>query len=277
MAKIENDKYYTSKELAEYVVNKTKEIIGEENITEYIEPSAGKGVFLNYLDKSYKAYDILPEDDRIIKQDYLTLDLEYKKGRLIIGNPPYGNKNHLYKTFYKKSIQLGDYISFILPINQYKNISTLYEFDLIYSENLGKREYSNKNIHCCFNIYKRPINGLNKSKSFKLKDVEIQEAIRSANPKRNKIITKNNFDYDIRIMGWGGGIGRTNQIGCEVEYEGQFSKELLIKINNDTYRDKVINLIKNADWMNMYNFTATPNLSHWMIYKYIKEQIPEIK
>lgn len=90
MAKIENDKYYTSPELAEYIVNKTKEIIGEENITEYIEPSAGAGVFLDYLDKPYIAYDIEPEDDRIIKQDYLNVNLKYKQGRCVIGNPPYG-------------------------------------------------------------------------------------------------------------------------------------------------------------------------------------------
>jgi hypothetical protein len=33
MAKIKNDKYYTSDELAKYCVEKTKEIIGVENIT----------------------------------------------------------------------------------------------------------------------------------------------------------------------------------------------------------------------------------------------------
>ena len=105
IAKIHLDKYYTPKDLAEYVVNKTKEIIGEENITEYLEPSAGAGVFLDYLDKPYLAYDIEPEqDNRIIKQDYLELDLEYKKGRCIIGNPPYGTRNTLSVKFYKKSI-----------------------------------------------------------------------------------------------------------------------------------------------------------------------------
>ena len=49
--RIKNDKYYTSSELAKYCVEKTKKIIGEDNITEYIEPSSGSGVFLNYLDK----------------------------------------------------------------------------------------------------------------------------------------------------------------------------------------------------------------------------------
>ena len=92
IAKIINDKYYTSPELAEYCVKKTEEIIGKENITEYLEPSAGNGVFINYLNNNYRLYDIEPEDIRIQKQDYLTLDLPYKKGRCIIGNPPFGVK-----------------------------------------------------------------------------------------------------------------------------------------------------------------------------------------
>lgn len=79
MAKIENDKYYTPKELAKYCVEKVREIIGQDNITEWLEPSAGSGSFLDYLDNNYLAYDILPEDNRIVKQDYLELDLEYKK------------------------------------------------------------------------------------------------------------------------------------------------------------------------------------------------------
>ena len=178
MAKIKNDKYYTSRELAVYVVNKTKEVLGEENLTEYLEPSAGSGVFLDFLDKPYLAYDLYPEDDRVVKQDYLTLDLEYKKGRCIIGNPPYGTKNNLTIAFYKKSLGLGDYISFVLPISQYNNKIKLYEFDLLYSEDLGVREYSGIKVHCCLNVYRRNPIGLNKRPNYKLKDVEIRESIK---------------------------------------------------------------------------------------------------
>ena len=123
MGKIPNDKYYTSPELAEYCVKKAKEIIGDENITEYLEPSAGSGVFLDFLDKPYLAYDIEPEDERVNKQDYLSLNLEYKKGRCVIGNPPFGSRGNLITSFYKKSIQLGDYISFILPYSLTSNTS----------------------------------------------------------------------------------------------------------------------------------------------------------
>lgn len=90
MSKIELDKYYTSKELAKYCVNKTKEVIGEKNITEWLEPSAGCGNFLDFLDNNFLAYDISPEDNRIIKQDYMKLTLDYLKGRCVIGNPPFG-------------------------------------------------------------------------------------------------------------------------------------------------------------------------------------------
>lgn len=277
MAKIENDKYYTSKDLAKYCVEKTKEIIGQDNITEWLEPSAGSGSFLDYLDDNYLAYDILPEDNRIIKQNYLELNLEYKRGRCIIGNPPYGNKNNLTIQFYKKSIHLGDYIAFILPISQYQNRNKLYEFDLVYCENLGVRSYSGINVHCCFNIYKRNNHGLNKKPNYKLKDVEIREALKNSNPKRRRIITKEDFNYDIRIMAWGGGVGRANQLGCEVEYEGQFTKEFCIKVYNEKLKNNIMNLIKNTHWEDIYPMTATPNLLQWQVYKYIKEQIPEIQ
>ena len=69
MAKIELDKYYTPKDLAEYCVNKTKEIIGVDNITEWLEPSAGGGSFLNHLPSNTLAYDIAPEDNRDCKNN----------------------------------------------------------------------------------------------------------------------------------------------------------------------------------------------------------------
>ena len=273
IAKILNDKYYTSPELAEYCVKKTKEIIGRENITEYLEPSAGNGVFLNYLPKGTLAYDIEPEDykNRIVKADYLSLDLEYKKGRCIIGNPPFGVKNNLTVTFYKKSVQIADYISFILPISQYNNHIKLYEYDLLYTENLGAMQYSDRIVHCCLNIYKKPECGFNERPNYHLQDVEIKESIINQNPKRQKIINKEDFNYDIRICVWGAAMGK------QVEYPNQYVKEFCIKINNIKLQTKIIKLILNTKWSEKYPMTATPNLCQWQVYKYIKEQIPEIQ
>ena len=72
LAKIKNDKYYTPPDIAKYIVEKTKEIIGSENITEYIEPSAGSGVFLDYLDKHQTIFNNLCgdfESKEIINQE----------------------------------------------------------------------------------------------------------------------------------------------------------------------------------------------------------------
>ena len=127
MAKINLDKYYTSKELAKHcidVVNK----LGLE-ITETIEPSAGNGSFSLQIPNCI-AYDLEPEHESIIKQDFLKLELPYKKGRLFIGNPPFGNRLNLVKQFYKLCVKSSDYIAFILPISQLNNNYELFTLDI---------------------------------------------------------------------------------------------------------------------------------------------------
>ena len=133
--KLDLDKYYTSYEDMEYCVNKAWDVISElgYSVSEFLEPSAGNGVFSNYLATSgldVIAIDIEPENENIIKANFLTYELEYKKNRFIIGNPPYGSHLKLAKEFYKKAIQLGDYIAFILPISQLNNKNSMYEFEL---------------------------------------------------------------------------------------------------------------------------------------------------
>lgn len=263
MAKIEHDKYYTPVDLAKYCIDKTFEIIGKENITEIIEPSAGNGSFSNQLDCI--AYDLYPEGDNIIQQDYLTFDKPYKKGRLIIGNPPYGDRNTLSVKFYNKSIELGDYIAFILPISQLNNNIQMYKFDLVHSEDLKTHNYSGIELNCCFNIYKRPNGNLNKKPSYKLKDVELTEV-----RQRSKVIS----DYDIAICNLGVG-----SVGKEIKYKNQYSHEIYIKIKNIFLKDKIVYLIRNTDWENdvCKHISGQCTLAQWQIYKYIKEQIPEIE
>ena len=152
--KLDYDQYYTPYDIMEYCVNKSWDIIKDlgYGVSEFLEPSAGEGVFSDYLATSglnVIAMDLYPKKDNIIKQDYLTCDLEYKPERFIIGNPPYGSKFNLGRKFYNKSCELGDYIAFILPIRQLNNTQQLYKFDLVYSEDLGKVRFSNKkDVHC---------------------------------------------------------------------------------------------------------------------------------
>ena len=102
MGKINNDKYDTPFDLAKYCIDKTYEIIGEENISEVIEPSAGNGSFSLQVPTVCWAYDIEPEHESIVKADFLKQDIKYLWGRLVIGNPPYGRCLNLANKFFKK-------------------------------------------------------------------------------------------------------------------------------------------------------------------------------
>ena len=264
MAKIAFDKYYTPVYLAKYCIDKTFEVIGKENITDIIEPSAGAGAFSHQLDCT--AYDIAPDHNSIIKQDYLALDLGYKKGRLAIGNPPYGRSSNLAVQFFKKSIKFADYVSFILPVTFFENEIRMYEFDLVHSEVLKDVKYSGKKVMTCLNIFRRPATGiLNKKKNYKLEDVEIYEYRRGINglPKI--------FDYGIN--NWGSGIGK------EVKIPGVYAHELFFIIKNKKLKKRILKLVKETDWRNIFVHpkSITFSVAIWRIYKYLKEQIPELK
>ena len=259
--KIDNDKYYTPIDLAKYCINKTYEIIGCNNITDVIEPSAGNGSFSNQI--KCIAYDLLPESKDIIQQDYLTLNETYKKGRLIIGNPPYGRCLNLAQKFYKKSVELGDYIAFILPISQLNNSNSMYEFDLIHSEDLGKKEYSGIKLHCCFNIYKRPQKGLNKPKIKKLKDITIYRQDSKGYLEK---------DFDIRMCYWGNA-----SAGKILKEHEHYSAEYKIKIHNNELKNEVIRVLNEVNWEQELKHIAMPKIQQFHIYKLLKREIPEIK
>lgn len=105
------DKFYTKTDVAKECI---KHIPNIKSYNLIVEPSAGSGSFSNQLD--CVAYDIMPEGDNIIKQDYLQLQDPFPKNTLVVGNPPFGVRSSLAKAFIKHSIKLGaETIAFILP------------------------------------------------------------------------------------------------------------------------------------------------------------------
>lgn len=265
--KLHLDKYYTSNELAKYCIEKTFKIIGENNISEIVEPSAGNGSFSHQIDNCI-AYDIEPDAEDIIQQDFLKLDLEYKKGRLFIGNPPYGARNVLSVQFYKKATLMGDHIAFILPISQYKNNQQMYEFDLIHSEDLGQQIYTDRKVHCCFNIYRRPKNGkLNTKKKYNFIDFKLVE--KREGKKENKLYKDNNYDF--RICTWGAAAGRI------LKDNESYAKEVAFYIHNPAIRNRIRKAIEELNIYKEFNITSTPNILLWQLYEYILKRIPELK
>jgi len=132
------DKYYTKNIVVELCLNLVKKYIKINPDDLIVEPSAGNGSFIigiKSLANNFKFYDLEPDNEEIIKQDYLLYDYDYIKKAYskihIIGNPPFGRQSSLAIKFIKKSCEFCDSISFILP-KSFKKDSLKKTFPLNY-------------------------------------------------------------------------------------------------------------------------------------------------
>jgi predicted RNA methylase len=140
------DKYYTNQDAVNLCIENIKKYVIPNDIDVIIEPSAGNGAFIagiKSLTYNQIFYDIEPENEEIIKQDFLMLDIHAiglygTENKIhIVGNPPFGRQSSLAIKFIKKSCEFADSISFILP-KSFKKDSMTKKFPL--------------NFHCIFEI-----------------------------------------------------------------------------------------------------------------------------
>lgn len=155
------DKYYTNKNIVKLCFKLFKKYIKVKKNDLVIEPSAGNGAFIKYLNKYNNKlfYDIKPEHKNIKKQNFLKLNLKniinkYNKIH-IIGNPPFGKKSSMAIKFIKYSCKFCDSFSFILPksFDKYFMKKTIpLNFHLVNSYDLPDNSF-NLPIKCIFQIW----------------------------------------------------------------------------------------------------------------------------
>ena len=109
--------HYTTVELMDEMFEMLKQHHKEE-ITEYLENSAGDGRIVDRFDKPYIALDIDARREDIKKCDYLKEKIGYKKGRVCVMNPPF----HKGLKFLNKAVEECDYVISILSANSVINI-----------------------------------------------------------------------------------------------------------------------------------------------------------
>jgi len=117
------DKYYTKGSVVELCLNMVKQYVEIGRNDLIIEPSAGNGAFISgikTLSEHCIFYDLEPEHNEIIKQDYLMVDSNaFESGEVrsihVIGNPPFGRQSSMAIQFIKKSCEFCNTIAFILP------------------------------------------------------------------------------------------------------------------------------------------------------------------
>ena len=259
------DKFYTEQEVALRCLDVIKPHL--KCVDLIVEPSAGGGVFVEvikgHLSVKVKAYDIAPEHNSIIEQDYLKLETEQFESLnvAVIGNPPFGSRNAMSVKFFKKSIKFANVIGFVLPISQLNNTSQMYEFDLVESVDLGLQNYSGRKLHCCFNVYKRPENGLNKHKTIVVDGLTCIEYRRDKN---NSYLSKVKDGSFHSICSWGNG-----SIGKTPKYVGEYSMELYFYSDNT----EIINLVKSIDWLKEVKSISAKKLPKGLALKIISEKL----
>lgn len=148
-----NDKFYTKIEVAKQCVNFLSQYINLDNEL-CLEPSAGGGAFLHYL-PHYEAYDLYPEADNIVKQNFLEFNSN-KTNFITIGNPPFGSRSKLAIDFFNKAAQFSNVIAFIVPVSFMK---------------WSVQKELNKNFHLIDYFYLEPNSFLDRDKEFAVRTV----------------------------------------------------------------------------------------------------------
>lgn len=159
------DKFYTNDDIADECFTDALAMTEYNGCTPLVEPSAGGGAFLRAFRKhgfdKFDAYDIAPESDGILKQDFLKLIRGYD-GSLCVGNPPFGHRSKLAIEFFNKCTEFSDAIAFVIPVTFDKwSVQSKLDggFKLISSKRLPDESFNENgktySIRCLFQIWVR--------------------------------------------------------------------------------------------------------------------------
>jgi predicted RNA methylase len=188
------DKYYTKDIAVELCLNLFKKYIKITPDDLIVEPSAGNGSFIKgikTLTSNFKFYDLEPDNDEIIKQDYLLYDYGIIRKTFnkihIIGNPPFGRQSSSAIKFIKKSCQFCDSVSFILPKSFKKDSlkkSFPLNFHLMFEIDLPDKSFlvdgAEYNVPCIFQIWEK--NATNRVVNEKLEPLNFIFVKKTENP-----------------------------------------------------------------------------------------------
>ena len=158
------DQYYTKKPIATQCVKTILEKLPGVSSYQWIEPSAGNGVFLKCLPSHIDKFgiDIDPKSLGILKGDFLQWQPTSDKQRLFFGNPPFGSQSSLAKKFIQHAAAHGSVIAFILPRSFVKpSMSRAFPplFHCLHTEELPKSSFEvngkSYNVPCIFQIWQK--------------------------------------------------------------------------------------------------------------------------
>lgn len=108
------DQYYTRPDIARTLY---QEFLKHCDDTQYlvVEPSAGKGAFLEQMPAGALGFDLDPKHPKIIHADFLTAKIFTGREIAVVGNPPFGRAASMAVRFFNHAATMASVIAFILP------------------------------------------------------------------------------------------------------------------------------------------------------------------
>ena len=156
----EKDQFYTKASVAKTCVDSILNLCPDEY--QWIEPSAGNGVFLRCVEGDKVGIDIEPKADDILRGDFLEWQPTSEKKRIVFGNPPFGRQGSLAKSFIKHAAIFADIIAFILPRSFVKpSMARAFpaHFHCLHTAELEKNSFEVNgkpyDVPCVFQIWQR--------------------------------------------------------------------------------------------------------------------------
>jgi len=265
------DKFYTHPDIAKMFVDKINEVTDLSLYDMVIEPSAGSGNILQYLPEDTVAFDLAPEAEGIIQQDYLEYESPYHPltnpiNVAVVGNPPFGTgyMNPLAKAFFNHSSSFANMIAFIVPA-KYQSSWKVHKqldnrFGLYFSEILPKNSFVKDgkpyDVNCCMQIWS------NKSLG---KDLRIRSAPPTQHEDFDIFLTCDNVDRRLIVREqlknkeyWEFGLKYWGKIGlCEIDD---------IPVNTTTHylfaskKPYVRDILESIDWSKYVTNMGAPNI-----------------
>jgi hypothetical protein len=165
------DKYYTTPAVAAACVMKLIDLLGPgvAAAAQWIEPSAGAGVFVDSLkaavpDAACSALDLEPAGSSIETADFMAWEPPATAApRIFFGNPPFGSQSATAVAFMKRAECLGAHIvAFILPRSFEKpslqnRVPAI--FELVSSTRISQDSFlvngEPYDVPCCFQVWRR--------------------------------------------------------------------------------------------------------------------------
>ncbi len=111
------DLYATTRDAARTCVKTFRDVVRERGHDEctYVEPSAGTGVFLEFLPEDTIAMDILPRHTRVQRREFLTWTPTDKQRKYaVVGAPPLGVRSDVSVAFVNHALGFADVVGMVV-------------------------------------------------------------------------------------------------------------------------------------------------------------------